>query len=388
MSNPYYNHGGTPATGSTGSSSAMRSEFASVASGFDKLPVLSGFANKAVVVNAGGTALTTTTGSLALAGDFSTSGVSAIILTSTGATNVTLPTTGTLSTLTGTESLSNKTIVSPVLSGSVTGTYTLAGTPTITAPILSGTVTGTYTLAGTVTITSPTITSPSGIVAADIGNITAFARTFLDDANAAAVIATLGVKADSMSTGRLLGRTTASTGAIEEISAGNALTLSGGTLAVDAASESADGAIEIATEAEIEAGSSNLLAVTPGRLKGAIGFSAFYESSPQTITSAGALTLPHGLGRSPVLVTLELKCIDAGGDAGYAQNALVHVGLITNDGDGSAGASGLSVRVDTTNLTVRFSSATTVFVRIPNGTTGVSSSLTNTKWNAIFRAWA
>lgn len=68
-------------------------------------------------------------------------------------------------TLTGatltTATLTAPTISDPVLSGSATGTYTLAGTPTITAPVLSGTATGTYTLAGTPTFTSPTISGPT-----------------------------------------------------------------------------------------------------------------------------------------------------------------------------------------------------------------------------------
>ena len=63
-------------------------------------------------------------------------------------------------------SLTNATLTTPTLSGSVTGTYTLAGTPTITSPAisnptLSGTATGTYTLGGTPTITSPAISSPA-----------------------------------------------------------------------------------------------------------------------------------------------------------------------------------------------------------------------------------
>lgn len=43
-------------------------------------------------------------------------------------------------------------------------------TPTITAPVLSGSVTGTYTLAGTPTITNPTLTTPTitgGVASAD-----------------------------------------------------------------------------------------------------------------------------------------------------------------------------------------------------------------------------
>lgn len=57
---------------------------------------------------------------------------------------------------TSVQTLSNKTLASPALSGTVTGTYTMSGTPTINSPTLSGTITGTYSLAGTPTIISPT----------------------------------------------------------------------------------------------------------------------------------------------------------------------------------------------------------------------------------------
>ena len=51
----------------------------------------------------------------------------------------------------------NSTLNAPALTGTVTGTYTLGGTPTLTSPTiatptLSGTVAGTYTLGGTPTI--------------------------------------------------------------------------------------------------------------------------------------------------------------------------------------------------------------------------------------------
>lgn len=60
--NDYYSHAsGVPATGSQGSSSAMRAEFDSVAQGFDKLPTVTGNGDEAVFVNAGGTALTSHT---------------------------------------------------------------------------------------------------------------------------------------------------------------------------------------------------------------------------------------------------------------------------------------------------------------------------------------
>lgn len=79
-----------------------------------------------------------------------------------------------------TQTLTNKTITAAVLSGSFTGTYTLAGTPTITAPTisgptLSGTVIGTYTLGGTPTIPASgltgTITSATQDLITRLGTI-------------------------------------------------------------------------------------------------------------------------------------------------------------------------------------------------------------------------
>jgi hypothetical protein len=58
-----------------------------------------------------------------------------------------------------TDTLTNKTLTAPVFGGSITGTYTLGGTPTLTTPtisnpIFSGTAIGTYTFGGTPTVSS------------------------------------------------------------------------------------------------------------------------------------------------------------------------------------------------------------------------------------------
>lgn len=54
---------------------------------------------------------------ISLAGNLTTSGAFALTFTTTGTTSVTLPTTGTLATLAGTETLTNKSLTSPTMTG-------------------------------------------------------------------------------------------------------------------------------------------------------------------------------------------------------------------------------------------------------------------------------
>jgi hypothetical protein len=181
----------------------------------------------------------------------------------------------------------------------------------------------------------------------------------------------------TMNTARILGRTTASTGAIEELDASSVM-----TNFVSAASESDAGKIEIATQAEIEAGTSNVLAVTPGRLSGAIGFTDYYVSADQTITNAGSLTLAHGLGRKPVLIQMWLKCTTA--NLNYSVNDEIPW-WGNSDGDGSLGGADPSIVCDATNLNVRYGATNQL---VTNKTSGVREAITTASWRAIFKAWA
>ena len=115
--------------------------------------------------------------------------------------------TGTLTgtyTLGGTPTISAPAISSPVFSGSATGTYTLAGTPTITAPsisgpTLSGTVLGTYTLGGTPTIPASGLSGQASVANGGTGQASLTNHGVLLGQGASAVISpALG------STGQLL----------------------------------------------------------------------------------------------------------------------------------------------------------------------------------------
>lgn len=57
MTTEYYNASGSPSTGATLASAAVRSEFAAIAAAFALLPTMAGNGSKLVLVNAGGTAL-------------------------------------------------------------------------------------------------------------------------------------------------------------------------------------------------------------------------------------------------------------------------------------------------------------------------------------------
>lgn len=146
------------------------------------------------------------------------------------------------------------------------------------------------------------------------------------------------------------------------------------------ASETAAGTVELATAAEIKTGSDTGRAMSPQRLRDAIGFSAYFQSAAQTITAAGALTIAHGLARKPILIQQIL--INVTGEADYVTDDEVPA-MFTGD-DNSRGA---AVVPDATNLNVRFGSTAGVYV-VLHKTTGVVTAITAANWKVIFRAWA
>ncbi len=109
----------------------------------------------------------------------------------------------------------------------------------------------------------------------------------------------------------------------------------------------------------------------------------YHQSAQYAITSGGAVSYAHGLGVTPSTVESYLVCQTA--EAGYTVGQRLFFGSLYYD-DGTA-VRGASVIPSATLITVRFSSATNVYVA-PNATTGGRVALTNANWRVVFLTWA
>lgn len=111
-----------------------------------------------------------------------------------------------------------------------------------------------------------------------------------------------------------------------------------------------------------------------------VPFSRSFTSTNQTITSAGTLSLAHGLGSMPLLVQLRVKCLTA--EANYSVGDEIVVDMVGQ----TASNRGISIVPDSSNIVIRFGSAVNVF-QVPDKTTGAGATLTNANWALIVKAW-
>lgn len=112
-------------------------------------------------------------------------------------------------------------------------------------------------------------------------------------------------------------------------------------------------------------------------------FSASFTSAQQVITSAGALTIAHGLGAAPTLVQAHL--VNTVGESGYSIGDTVY--YTPSQNNGSTIAAGISLVFDATNLVIRFGSLATALGYIVVKNTGGTATITNANWQIVFKAW-
>ncbi len=164
------------------------------------------------------------------------------------------------------------------------------------------------------------------------------------------------------------------------------LVFTGSVLLTNSATLILPGGINITTEPGDslvvlgEAAGTRVLSYTRSELRPYQTFKAFYDSPPQTITAAGALSLTHGLGSTPTLISVFLQNVTA--EAGYSPGDIVAVNI--QGGDVTRGA---SIIVNSTSLIIRYASSAATYAGL-NATTGGSTAFTNANWRAIFKAWA
>jgi hypothetical protein len=230
---------------------------------------------------------------------------------------------------------------------------------------------------------------------------TASTRTFLESAASVAVlpIASGGTSASTAASARtefglgnlatvsvnvansLLG--TNASGTPVSVSVRNPIRVSSAVLQIDNATSASAGVIQVATTAQVQTGTATAKAVDPAGMKGALGFSTYYESGGQTVTVGSQVALTHSLGARPVLAVLELACSTANGGYSPGDRVALQYGAI--DGSPASGRMrGYCLTYNTTNIYI-----TTGFtdITIPDKDGNTSLTITPSSWKFHVRAW-
>jgi hypothetical protein len=111
-------------------------------------------------------------------------------------------------------------------------------------------------------------------------------------------------------------------------------------------------------------------------------FSKSFESTQQTITAGGSLTLAHSLGTKPKHYLIVLQCTTA--ELGFSIGDETLVNPSNTDIDDARGA---TIVPDSTNMNIRFGSNANTF-SILRYDTGSNANITNASWRLVVRAWA
>lgn len=125
--------------------------------------------------------------------------------------------------------------------------------------------------------------------------------------------------------------------------------------------------------------------ITGPKLAADVPFRASFTSAEQTITSAGTLSIAHGLGSSPALIQVKLICKIA--ELGYSIGDEVVVNPAANNVSGALANRGVSCILNATNIIVRYANSAAVF-EVVDAATGGTAQLTNGNWRMVVGAFA
>lgn len=267
---------------------------------------------------------------------------------------------------------------------SVTGTTTITGFGTnYTGPRFVS-FTGILTLTHSATLVCPgaaSITTAAGdaCIAVPISGgwkIVSFDKYSGLPVSTAGLVASGAITGSglTMSTARVLLRTTAGTGAIEEATSAQLSAFAA------AATETAQGVSELATTAETQTGSDGTRTITPAGLKGALLYSKTFSSSDQTVAFGSKVTVAHGLGAVPVFVQTFLKCATA--EYNYSVGDIIPYGNMDVIGVGMT-----TVSADSTNVVVVNSGTNSIRINDKNTPYSINF-ITPGNWRWVIRAMA
>ncbi|EUB95872.1 hypothetical protein PMI07_002360 [Rhizobium sp. CF080] len=240
-----------------------------------------------------------------------------------------------------------------------------------------------------VTIAANQIAYGTGAATWGVTSLTAFARTILDDADAATVRTTIGAQASAATLTAIAGLAVTNgniivgdgTTWVAESGATARTSLGLGTMATQNATAVAITGGSVAGITDLAVADGGTGASTAAAARANLGLDRFV-SAQQTITLGSSSTIAHGLGAMPSNVVVELVCTTA--DQGYSVNDVVQYGTHSLNVSGVGGLGGTGIEKNATNVILRYPQTQMTVI---NKSTNVAQPLTPGSWRAVVRAY-
>jgi hypothetical protein len=253
----------------------------------------------------GGTGVNNSGKTITIGGNFTHTGAHTLGLTTSANTSVTLPTTGTLATIAGTETFTNKTLTTPIISS-------ISNTGTLTLPTSTDTLVGRAT---TDTLTNKTLTLPTiGGTGATFNGSTSGTTTVVATATAGTTTLTLPAATDT-----LVGKATTDTLTNKTLSAAvltGTLTAGGGVGTSGQILSSTGTGVQWITSSAGSSGTVTSIVAGTGLSGGTITTSGTIAIDSTVATLTGTQTLTNKSLTSPT-VTGTLTVGGSAGTNGY-----------------------------------------------------------------------